>query len=139
MLHLVYVSSAQELLTDEQILDILHVSRRNNERDGITGLLLYKGGNFIQALEGPAERVEALLERIEHDPRHKGMELLIREQHPERSFPNWSMGFYNLDMLSDEERLHASDFLDVGSLPAALQADRRRVRILLETFRKVVQ
>jgi len=51
MLSLIYVSTSVKLLNDEELLDILKVSRENNSGKDITGLLLYKGGNFMQVLE----------------------------------------------------------------------------------------
>jgi len=50
---LVYVSSATELFSDTQLENLLLRSRQNNSTLGITGMLLYKDGNFMQCLEGP--------------------------------------------------------------------------------------
>jgi len=80
MLSLIYVSTAVKPLSDEELLDILKLSRENNATKEITGLLLYKGGNFMQVLEGPDEAVEALYKKIEADPHHKDLNVLSREQ-----------------------------------------------------------
>ena len=55
--YLVYVSSAVRLFATAELLKILGKFRRNNQLLGISGLLLYKDGNFIQALEGTEETV----------------------------------------------------------------------------------
>jgi len=52
MLSIVYVSSATRPLEENELLDMLKTCQRNNARTNVTGLLLYKGGNFMQALEG---------------------------------------------------------------------------------------
>ncbi len=96
MLSLIYVSTSVKLLSDEELLDILKVSRENNSGKDITGLLLYKGGNFMQVLEGPDESVEAIYKKIEADPRHKDLTILSREQISTRQFPAWQMAFQNL-------------------------------------------
>ncbi|PQA86631.1 BLUF domain-containing protein [Hyphococcus luteus] len=87
---LVYASAAAEAAPD--LKDILAVSRRNNARNGLTGLLLFAEGNFIQALEGPGEALKATYERILKDPRHKLIIELYRAPIERRNFPDWSMG-----------------------------------------------
>ncbi len=138
MLRLVYVSTANPTLSDDDLLNILRVSRVNNARDGVTGLLLYKDGNIIQAIEGPAEKIEDLLDRLARDTRHRDIQVLSREQVEERLFPNWSMGFRRADDLAEADREHLSAFLEGGRL--SLQRERRtRVQILLDTFREIVR
>jgi len=72
MRRLIYTSTSPKLLTGHDLENILSVSRRNNLRDGITGLLIYHEGSFLQVLEGPDAKIEASFERISSDPRHKG-------------------------------------------------------------------
>lgn len=52
MIQLIYVSSAVNLMSEDELLDLLAQSSQRNKRKGVTGLLLYAGGNFIQVLEG---------------------------------------------------------------------------------------
>ncbi len=110
---LVYVSSAVELFSHAELRALLDTSRRNNTRSGITGMLLYKDGNFMQVLEGPATCVRDVHERIGRDPRHTGLITLMNRPIAQRQFVDWSMGFRNL---ADSE-LHAtpgySEFLNV--------------------------
>ncbi len=91
---LVYTSAATaDRLTDEDLDEILEISRENNARAGITGLLLFAEGNFIQVLEGPAEEVERAFRRIAKDPRHRQIIELYREPIKKRSFADWNMGY----------------------------------------------
>ena len=60
MRRIVYLSTATRLMSDVELMDVLRVSRENNARDKVTGLLLYQGGNFIQLLEGDADAVAAV-------------------------------------------------------------------------------
>ena len=55
MFYLIYVSSAIKLMHDDELLLLLEKARENNSRLGITGMLLYKEGNFMQMLEGGKE------------------------------------------------------------------------------------
>jgi len=112
MLGLVYVSSAARLFTASELAALLQVSRRNNAALGITGLLLYIGGNFMQALEGEAEAVDALYRTITEDPRHRSVMSLVRAPLQRRLFPDWAMGFKEADALSPELHAEISSFLD---------------------------
>lgn len=71
---------------------ILHVSRRNNARSGVTGLLYYDGRRFLQALEGEVEAVERLYRHIATDPRHHALVILSDRMVEAREFGNWAMG-----------------------------------------------
>ena len=70
--YLVYISSATWLMSDEELAALLMECRTNNERLQVTGMLLYKEGNFIQVLEGEQETVEQLYIKIRADVRHTG-------------------------------------------------------------------
>ncbi|MEP9357460.1 BLUF domain-containing protein [Sphingomonas sp. KR3-1] len=89
MLQLIYVSTARA--NDADCAAILATSRENNGRDGITGLLYSDGKRFLQALEGPEDRVEAALARIQADPRHRAIVLLSRRTVDHRDFGDWAM------------------------------------------------
>ena len=93
MLQIVYISTARALVTDRLCEDILRASRVNNQRDGISGLLVTGQRRFLQALEGPADAVRATYARILADPRHYACVVLSEREVEERQFGDWSMGF----------------------------------------------
>jgi hypothetical protein len=93
MFFTVYVSSAVQLFSEGELFALLQRCRENNARTDITGMLLYKDGNFMQFLEGPREKVCLLLETIKADARHKSMIVLLQDEHSAREFSEWSMGF----------------------------------------------
>jgi hypothetical protein len=107
----VYVSSAIVLFTDHDLQGLLEVSRRRNAESGLTGLLLYVNGNFIQLLEGEKEAVFATRDRIASDSRHRGMIVLLEDFSEKRDFPDWSMGFEALDPMAAADLPGLSDFL----------------------------
>ncbi len=133
---LVYVSSAVELFSQAELRTLLDTSRRNNTRSGITGMLLYKDGNFMQVLEGPAAALREVHERIGRDPRHTGLITLMERPIAQRQFVDWSMGFRNLA----DPNLHVSpgynEFLNMPLTDAALVAEPSRVDKLLRFFRE---
>jgi len=88
MLQLVYISSVARAA---DLAGILSVSRLNNRRDGITGLLYSDGVRFLQALEGPTLAVETAYARISQDPRHNALVILSRRAVTTREFGEWAM------------------------------------------------
>ena len=90
-------------MKQENLLSILADSRRNNLSNEITGILLYSEGVFMQALEGKEDLVMELYKKIEQDPRHKNMIMLISDDIKERTFPEWSMAFLPLDQIKMDE------------------------------------
>lgn len=93
---LIYLSSANYEFSQEELLQILEKSRKNNTALNITGILLYEERNIIQLLEGDRKRVESLFKVIQNDQRHSGIICLIRDFKEKRDFPEWSMGFQRL-------------------------------------------
>lgn len=96
MHHLIYCSTADHLLSKQELIDILTKARAKNSRLGITGMLLYKGGNIMQLLEGEKDVVHALYETIRLDRRHHSAMVLLDEATNERLFADWTMGFKDL-------------------------------------------
>ena len=80
---------------------ILAQSRSHNPASGITGILCYGGGIFLQALEGGRMQVSELYGHIQKDPRHKDVVLLSYEEITERRFGGWTMGQVNVAKLNN--------------------------------------
>jgi hypothetical protein len=111
MLSLTYVSSASRMLDAGSLVDLLVDIRPRNEELGLTGMLLYSGGNIIQTLEGPEDVVEDTFATIGRDPRHRGVLVLLRDRVQERAFPDWSMGFRELGAADLDGVSGYNDFL----------------------------
>ncbi|MDX1572409.1 MAG: BLUF domain-containing protein [Methylophaga sp.] len=135
-----YLSSASTLMSDDDQQEILDVSRKNNDANGITGILLSSHEKYLQLIEGETETVTALFEKIKQDPRHKHIEVLQFQHIKERAFPKWTMGYKKV---SDTDFYHTfyNFCLDIGYAP-----DKRdpsgipnNIAILLETYRSKVQ
>ena len=99
LVRLLYVSRAVDT-SSEAIEAILTQSRQHNPASGITGVLCYGGGIFLQAIEGGRSAVSDLYGHIQRDPRHKDVELLAFEEITERRFGGWTMGQVNLAKLN---------------------------------------
>jgi len=114
---LIYASTANRPLSEVELSLLLLAARRNNESLGVTGMLLYHDGEFLQVLEGEREAVQALFGRIARDPRHTRVTLLQRQRVVQRQFADWSMGFATLKGLAESLPGH-SDFLRHRHEPA---------------------
>jgi hypothetical protein len=110
--YVAYVSSASQLLSTEQLDDLLVTCRRHNEACGVTGALLYQDGNFIQVIEGEQGVVEDLYDHIAMDPRHRKVILLVRGTTEKRQFDRWSMAFSDLTGAQTPLAEQSRSFLD---------------------------
>lgn len=120
-------------LTAEQIEEILEVSRRNNEKRGITGMLLYRDGRFLQVLEGEREPVMELIGTIKRDPRQKAFTVLYESEWP-RLFAGWFMDFRKLVGKSPAASAFSPGHQSDEALAEVLTRAPLRVRKRLVTF-----
>jgi hypothetical protein len=93
MYHLIYISTAVKLLTEEELRGILIASRKKNTAKNITGLLLYSEGVFIELLEGDKMEVILAYKKIEIDRGHKNLIILSTGEDQDRIFSDWCMGY----------------------------------------------
>lgn len=91
MRQLLYVSSSSQPGIADSLSTILLQSRRNNEANGLSGLLWTDGARFLQVLEGDDRAVQSTFDRISSDSRHKALVVLHDRSTAGRSFGNWSM------------------------------------------------
>jgi hypothetical protein len=87
-------------MEQEELLAILRRSRAHNPGLGITGVLCYSEGIFLQVLEGGRSAVNRLYCGIAADKRHTDVELLSYEEIGERQFAGWAMGQVNMSRLN---------------------------------------
>jgi hypothetical protein len=100
LVRLMYASRAAESVDHDALLAILKKSKANNPAIGITGVLCFSSGIFLQVLEGGRAGINQLYNRIAADPRHTDVVLLSYEEIGERRFAGWSMGQVNIGRLN---------------------------------------
>ena len=95
MYHLIYTSSEKRLFSPPDLKKLLASARMRNREVGVTGILIYHDGVFLQALEGDEAEVLAIFSRIGKDERHTGITMLHRNATlgKRRLFGDWSMAF----------------------------------------------
>jgi hypothetical protein len=108
LVRLLYASRAIDT-SPEAIENILAHSRQYNPTCGITGILCYGAGIFLQAIEGGRAAVSDLYGHIQRDARHKDVVLLHYEEITERRFGGWTMGQVNLSRINTSILLKYSE------------------------------
>ncbi len=93
LVRLIYVSKLAPDLDYRAIKDILAASQRNNKPRGVSGLLMFNSGFFLQWLEGERLAVNERFARISQDPRHTAPVLLDYREIVKRQFADWNMGY----------------------------------------------
>lgn len=106
MLSLIYTSKATTIVTAERVQRLSETSARNNRQLGVTGLLLYGSGHYFQVMEGEAEHVGRLFDRIQKDHRHEGCQVLHRQVTRKRCFSGWKTGMLNEHDTCENEQAH---------------------------------
>jgi hypothetical protein len=136
----IYSSAALVPFSEAELSELLAAARVNNGRLGVTGMLLYHEGSFLQALEGDEQVLENLYAKIGKDKRHHRLVALLRRPVDARHFDQWQMGFAsmkavpkNLPGFSEYLRLRG-DPTESGNAAARLLAAFREGR-----FRSYVQ
>ncbi len=125
LVRLLYASRAIDTSPDA-IDAILAQSRQYNPGSGITGILCYGGGIFLQAIEGGRMAVSELYGHIQRDPRHKDVVLLHYQEISERRFAGWTMGAVNMSkinasiLLKYAEKPELNPYTVSGSVSLAL-------------------
>lgn len=125
MYQLVYISSAAPPFTEIDLTRLLEESRINNQKRGITGVLVYLEGNILQILEGEKAALDLLFPKIQADPRHKGVIKMIFREVPQRDFPNWKMAYRKL---SHEEWNSLDEAFDLQDLAQQIQVQETTSR-----------
>lgn len=99
---LVYVSTATNPLELNDIHAIERVAIINNEKAGLTGVLTYCDGKFMQFLEGQISDVEQIFAAIKKDPRHHSIDVLRLDFIPERQFTDWHMKYTDVSEIHEK-------------------------------------
>jgi hypothetical protein len=135
MIQICYSSQARKSFTPEQLTELLGKARTNNHALGVSGLLLYENGTFIQVLEGDPEKVAPLFDKIQRDYRHKQMLLIFKQEIEKRSFESWDMGFFHVDRKAVSQLPGYHNFFTKDFSAAAFRRDADRIREIFLQFR----
>lgn len=98
---LVYLSRiSQDFNPTEDMDAIMQIANKRNRKLGITGILIYRDGIFIQLLEGEKDRVLKVYGYVASDFRHTSIKPILKQENTNRLFEEWTMGYRNLSKAS---------------------------------------
>jgi len=90
--------------------EIVAPSRRNNERNHLSGRLLFTGAHFLGILEGDERDLGNLWPRLERDQRHRALIHIGDDLCGTRWFPEWMMAYTDHAVVGPQiERLRSAE------------------------------
>jgi hypothetical protein len=89
---IVYASEATTTMSTSDLEALLISARNFNRKNGISGVLLCSGKQFLQCFEGPDDAVQETYDRIHRSHLHKGLVVYMDSVVPHRTFDSWAMG-----------------------------------------------
>lgn len=136
--HVMYTSTAVRTMDVTDLSELLVQSRRKNGRLGVTGMLLYRSGSFLQLIEGRAETLHNLYATIRADTRHRNVITLMDEPAEARDFEDWTMGFRHLGDLDPNDLPEGfTRFMETDFANERFQGDPGYGRQMLLHFREI--
>ena len=108
---LAYTSLARPDLGPGDIRAIHQTARHLNALDGVTGLLIYNGCQFLQVIEGAESAIDDLLQRLLADPRHSGLTVEDQRFIEDREFRDWAMELVQISVSDQQTRKDLADLL----------------------------
>jgi hypothetical protein len=135
---LIYSSAAAPGLAAAQLEEMLAESRIRNRAHGITGVLVFVEGAFLQILEGQKAEVLKLMERIELDPRHSGVKVFYEEEVAECAFESWSMAYLSPSAEEVAKWAELEGATTIGSVLAAIESNPGRLPRMVVNILKTI-
>lgn len=102
-------------------------------------MLLYRDGNFMQTIEGPEAAITKLHAKLEADPRHRGVIVLLTGEREDRRFEGWSMGFRDLGDTALRDVEGFSEFLNTPLTHGAFGENPSASERLLLMFKRTMR
>jgi Sensors of blue-light using FAD len=128
MLQIVYTSTVSHEFSAADIERLLAGARARNKAIGVTGMLLFHDGTFLQALEGEQRAVNEVFASIQSDARHRDIAVLHRGPgFEQRVFGDRPLGFAEFGAAADLLR----GFISLNERPQIRDLDRARAMALL--------
>ena len=135
---LIYSSEAAPGLATAELEEMLAESRIRNRAHGITGVLVFVEGAFLQILEGEKADVLGLMERIERDPRHRGVKVFYEQEVDERAFASWSMAYLSPSAEEVAKWAELDGGTTIGSVLASIESNPGRLPVMVVNILKTL-
>lgn len=134
MHRIVYVSQATRTMSNPELARIVERAQASNQAADLTGMLVGYKGWFLQVIEGPAQALAAIFQRIRADKRHGNIKVLVSEPAGARAFPEWRMAFSDPQTLPEPARKHVFSLQDLIPINSPDRGDEIAVRQVVRDF-----
>jgi len=138
LFRLIYSSEAKPDLSTADLEEMLAESRIRNRAHGITGVLVFVDGAFLQILEGEKDDVLDLMERIEVDPRHRGVKVFHEEMTGERAFASWNMAYLSPSAEEVSRWAELEGATTIGNVLSSLEKEPVRLPRMVVNILKAI-
>ena len=133
MYYILYTSTAKGQPGELEFRHLLNQCHLNNQKQDITGLLLYYNGRFMQIIEGDKADIQALFKLICNDIRHQDVVVLEEGEQEGKNFPDWAMGF---KAVSGEQNFSMPAFINLNENELIFNADSKSQHPALPHLKK---
>lgn len=136
ILGICYTSRATALHTEEMRLQLMRECELRNANQGVTGLLLYQEGYFLQYIEGEPDVIRRVFQKIQHDSRHCDVVLHHEEVLLKRQFPDWSMFYRDYDFIYPHIQMNLGELVTLAKVIEALDEKPELRELMFEFLKK---
>ena len=130
ILRLTYISRYNTDNPKGEVTRILTQAQQNNERNGITGALVFNHNYFLQSIEGARPVINELLRKLVKDDRHHALQIIECREVELRHWSKWSMKYL---IPSDENKGLALKF-STGTQFNPYLMNTNQIMMLIETL-----
>lgn len=130
ILRLTYISRYNNDNPTGEVTRILTQAQKNNERNGITGALVFNHNYFLQSIEGARPVINELLRKLVKDDRHYALQIIECREVEQRHWSKWSMKYL---IPSDENKGLALKF-STGSQFNPYLMNTNQIMMLIDTL-----
>lgn len=130
ILRLTYISRYNTDNPQGEVTRILTQAQQNNERNGITGALVFNHNYFLQSIEGARPVINELLRKLVKDDRHHALQVIECREVELRHWSKWSMKYL---IPSDENKGLALKF-STGTQFNPYLMNTNQIMMLIETL-----
>jgi hypothetical protein len=135
---LIYSSEASPGLATAELEEMLAESRIRNKVHGITGVLVFVDGVFLQIVEGEKDDVLDLMQRIERDSRHHGIKVFYEEEVQDRAFASWSMAYLSPSAEEVAKWAELDGATKIGDVLASIESNPGRLPGMIVSILKTI-
>lgn len=135
---IIYSSVSSVPMQPDQLEALLEQAQRSNDRQHITGALVYVDGHFLQILEGERASVQDLMEKISGDLRHETVTILQAGEVATPVFADWDMAYVSATPEQVAQWAGLSGTVHLPELFEDMRQDRGRARQVARSILSVL-